>query len=146
MMGSSLLALPWGFSQSGIVAGLVTTLVVGEENFSIIILFSFEPCLILIYAGVLCWYSCMLIVKVGSEYDDFLDVARKYLGKGGVWLSFASSVVVLIGALIAYDILMSHSLYLSTPQRKRISNDCLFSFKARRRGWDTRICWLWRRI
>ncbi|KAL6049282.1 Sodium-coupled neutral amino acid transporter 9 [Balamuthia mandrillaris] len=89
MMGSSLLALPWGFSESGFLLGLLTI-------FGI---------------GFLCFYSCYLIVKNGQGYDDFIDLAKKYLGRAGTVVGFTSSVLVLVGALIAFDILMSDSLY-----------------------------------
>eukprot|EP00005_Dracoamoeba_jomungandri_P007976 CAMPEP_0174268020 /NCGR_PEP_ID=MMETSP0439-20130205/35867_1 /TAXON_ID=0 /ORGANISM="Stereomyxa ramosa, Strain Chinc5" /LENGTH=318 /DNA_ID=CAMNT_0015355927 /DNA_START=11 /DNA_END=964 /DNA_ORIENTATION=+ len=88
MMGTSLLALPWGFTQSGFACGLATVLVI----------------------GILCCYSCLLIVKCSKGYDDFMDVTKLYLGKIGVSASFVSSVLVLTGAVIAFDILMSDSL------------------------------------
>lgn len=47
MMGSSLLAIPWGFSQAGYLAGLGTVFVV----------------------GCVCYYTSLLIVKHGTGYD-----------------------------------------------------------------------------
>jgi solute carrier family 38 (sodium-coupled neutral amino acid transporter), member 9 len=89
MMGSSLLALPWGFSQSGLTVGAVTVFVI----------------------GILSFYSCYLIVKNSKGYEDLMDVAAIHLGKPGVLLCFISSTLVLVGGIIAFDILMSDSLY-----------------------------------
>ena len=88
MMGSSLLALPWGFYQSGLAMGFTTVLVI----------------------GLLSFYSCYLIVKNSKGYDDLMDVASIYLGRFGVAVCFLSSVLVLVGAIVAFDILMSDSL------------------------------------
>lgn len=49
MMGSGLLALPWGFSEAGIFGGIA----------------------IVILVGLLAWYTCWLVVKYGMKYDEF---------------------------------------------------------------------------
>lgn len=41
MMGSSLLAMPWGFQQAGLLGGVITVIVV----------------------GFVCFYTCTLVVK-----------------------------------------------------------------------------------
>lgn len=49
MMGSGLLALPWGFSEAGIGGGIAIVLLV----------------------GLLSWYTCWLVIKYGMKYDEF---------------------------------------------------------------------------
>eukprot|EP01121_Diplochlamys_sp_Union-15-3_P012982 TRINITY_DN3960_c0_g2_i2.p1 TRINITY_DN3960_c0_g2~~TRINITY_DN3960_c0_g2_i2.p1 ORF type:complete len:358 (-),score=26.03 TRINITY_DN3960_c0_g2_i2:23-1066(-) len=94
MMGSSLLTLPWGFSESGLIMGIITLLVV----------------------GVLTWYTCTLIVKHGLNRPDgsnveLFDLCKEHFGKVGEILPWFASILVLVGALVAYDILMMDSLY-----------------------------------
>eukprot|EP01088_Endostelium_zonatum_P000535 TRINITY_DN10785_c0_g1_i1.p1 TRINITY_DN10785_c0_g1~~TRINITY_DN10785_c0_g1_i1.p1 ORF type:complete len:646 (-),score=127.23 TRINITY_DN10785_c0_g1_i1:79-2016(-) len=91
MMGSSLLALPWGFSQSGFLLSLIIIIVIAASS----------------------CYTCWLIVKHSKGADDFSDVIRTYLGRAGSWLAFIASISILSGAIIAYDILMTDSLYLN---------------------------------
>src|SRR3990167_6415546 len=136
MMGSSLLALPWGFTQSGFAGGL----------------------LIIFIIGFFCCYTCVLILKHGKDSADFFYLCNDYLGfyslysfflfkefprnqkvlniisilssfyiilnfilintfstigKVGKWLCWASSLAILVGGLIAYDILMSDTLFSS---------------------------------
>lgn len=49
MMGSGLLALPWGFSEAGIAGGFAIVAAV----------------------GLLSWYTCFLVIKYGIKYDEF---------------------------------------------------------------------------
>ena len=91
MMGSSMLALPWGFSESGLGMGL----------FLIFIL------------GALTCYTCVLIVRHGKDSADFFYLCNDYLGGWGKWLCWVSSIAVLLGGVIAYDILMADILYAS---------------------------------
>lgn len=91
MMGSSLLAIPWGFTQSGLLGGLLTMFVV----------------------ALVCYYTCTLIVRHGAGYSDFGELCRDYLGVKGQYLCSFTSLLVLLGALMAYDRLMSDCLYLA---------------------------------
>jgi len=70
--------------------------------------------LILVYfIGALCAYTAILIVKHGKDSADFFYLCNDYLGKYGKLLCWLSSVSVLLGGVIAYDILMSDILYSS---------------------------------
>ena len=90
MMGSSLLAMPWGFSQSGLIVS----------------------CCMVMVIGALACYTCSLILRHGKDSADFFDVCYDYLGKGGRVVCWLASVLVLVGAAMAYDRLMSDSMYL----------------------------------
>ena len=91
MMGSSLLGLPWGFGQSGLTMGFF----------------------LVFFIGALCAYTCILIVQNGKDSADFFYLCNDYLGKWGKWLCWISSIAVLLGGVIAYDILMSEILFSS---------------------------------
>jgi sodium-coupled neutral amino acid transporter 9 len=90
MMGSSLLALPWGFSQAGIGAGMA----------------------VLIVIGLICFYTCYLFIKNASKFNgDFIELCKLHTGRFGEALSALISIMVLVGALISYGILMTDSLH-----------------------------------
>lgn len=59
MIGTAVVSLPWAYQQSGLVLGLIITVV------------SFITSL----------YTCILIVKCTGDDPDFSDTARKYYGK-----------------------------------------------------------------
>jgi len=101
MMGSSLLAIPWGFSQSGIVGGFLTCFCV----------------------GLICYYTCSLIVRHGTGYADFFELCYAYLGRWGRLLCWSSSLLVLLGALFAYDRLMSDCLYYAVNGFRSMGSD-----------------------
>lgn len=101
MMGSSLLALPWGFGQSGLAAGLF----------------------LVFFVGALCAYTATLIVKHGKDSADFFYLCNDYLGKWGKNFCWLSSVSVLLGGVIAYDILMSDILYSSVASLVNVAKD-----------------------
>eukprot|EP00164_Ancoracysta_twista_P003495 GFYU01004664.1.p1 GENE.GFYU01004664.1~~GFYU01004664.1.p1 ORF type:complete len:544 (+),score=136.62 GFYU01004664.1:244-1875(+) len=89
MVGSSLLSIPWGFGQAGLVGGVL--LAVGTAFLS--------------------YYTCYLILKHGKLYHDFSDMCTEYLGPRSQYVAIFFSCLVLSGALIAYNILMADSLY-----------------------------------
>jgi len=59
MMGSGLLTLPWGFSEAGLLGGIVVILIV----------------------GVVAWYTCWLVLKYGEQYGEFMEMTRHHFGK-----------------------------------------------------------------
>eukprot|EP00033_Pygsuia_biforma_P004141 GCRY01004544.1.p1 GENE.GCRY01004544.1~~GCRY01004544.1.p1 ORF type:complete len:517 (-),score=42.56 GCRY01004544.1:247-1797(-) len=89
MMGTSLLSMPWGFSVAGWGMG------------------SFLICFI----GFCCYYTCHMVLKCSEGFDDFGDAVRHYLGKFAAFLSFFSSVSVLVGAALVLLVIMSNAVY-----------------------------------
>jgi len=89
MLGSSLLSLPWAFTQAGFGTSLAIVMI----------------------CGFVCFYTAYLIVKNAAGQDDFSVMCRDCLGRPGYYISIACSILVLVGAAIAYDIIMSHSLF-----------------------------------
>ncbi|KAH3743544.1 sodium-coupled neutral amino acid transporter 9 [Pelomyxa schiedti] len=88
MMGTALLSMPWGFSQSGIWGGLLVVVVMGSCTL----------------------YTAMLVMNVGKGSIDFIDVCEQYLGLPGKIVAWAGSIMVLFGACVIYFILMSTNL------------------------------------
>lgn len=89
MIGSTLVALPYGFSQSGILLGLG----------------------IIVLVGSISCYTCNLVLHHGKYFYDLGDVVHYHFGSRLQTLSMICSVLVLLGACIAYHILMQESLY-----------------------------------
>ena len=89
MIGSTLLTMPWGFQQAGLLGG---------------VFFVFGM------AGLLC-FTCLLVVKHREDFEDFMDVCQKYLKAPGRWLYWIASISAMLGACVAYLILMSSSLF-----------------------------------
>eukprot|EP00937_MAST-01D_sp_MAST-1D-sp2_P001179 g1179.t1 len=90
MIGSTLVTLPYGFAQAGMLVGTAVVLLMGS----------------------VCCYTCVLVIRHGSKFPDFTDFTRHYFGRRGQVLAMVASVLVLTGALVAYHILMAQNLDL----------------------------------
>eukprot|EP01029_Cantina_marsupialis_P004259 TRINITY_DN14280_c0_g2_i1.p1 TRINITY_DN14280_c0_g2~~TRINITY_DN14280_c0_g2_i1.p1 ORF type:complete len:442 (-),score=101.27 TRINITY_DN14280_c0_g2_i1:204-1340(-) len=88
-MGSSVVVLPYGFATCGLAMGV-------------------GLCFIL---GAMCLYTCLIYMKNAKSYKEITDFSEYYFGKCGKYLAFGTSVFVLMGALVAYYLLMRDSLY-----------------------------------
>lgn len=91
MVGSTLLAIPWGFRESGVVLGGI----------------------IFVVLGLISYYTCTLVVKSVIEKQqerleetkhdpskivevDFSEVCVSYLGTWSKYVALATSVVILV--------------------------------------------------
>ena len=89
MIGSTLVALPYGISTSGLCLG----------SFLIILM------------GCICGYTCLLVVVHGRVFSDFGDMVQYHFGRKAQYAAMSVSVSVLIGACIAYHVLMTQCLF-----------------------------------
>eukprot|EP00743_Colponemidia_sp_Colp-15_P001756 GILK01001917.1.p1 GENE.GILK01001917.1~~GILK01001917.1.p1 ORF type:complete len:450 (+),score=81.79 GILK01001917.1:80-1429(+) len=89
MIGSSLVSIPWAVTEAGLVLGIF---------------------MIVAMAGI-AYYTCWLTVKYGYRYDDFTDAVQKRFGNGAQRVTLFASVLLLVGALIAYHVLMRDALF-----------------------------------
>jgi len=89
MLGSSLLVFPWAFAGSGLVPGTILVVTVGG----------------------FCHYTSSLILRWSEGFEDFSDMCNHYLGAWAWHVSLIASLVVLLGALLAYHTLMSDFLH-----------------------------------
>jgi sodium-coupled neutral amino acid transporter 9 len=90
MMGTTIVALPFGLAESGLGTGLFITAILG---------------------AISC-YTCLIIVessKAGAE--DFALCVRQFLGQRVQLLAWAISVAIILGAAIVYHILMQETLF-----------------------------------
>ncbi|KAH0950238.1 hypothetical protein HN011_009181 [Eciton burchellii] len=96
ILGSSLLTMPWGIAMAGFFPGLFLNLLMSG----------------------LCLYTAYRLITVhayhgGGENIEVLDLCRIYLNKWAEYVARIFSIGVLMGAIIAYWILMSNFLYNS---------------------------------
>jgi sodium-coupled neutral amino acid transporter 9 len=91
MMGTTILALPLGMSQSGIGAGLLVTALL----------------------GVLSCGTCLIVVERGlaAGHADFSGSVGALLGRRAQLVAWSFSVAIILGASIVYHILMQETLY-----------------------------------
>ncbi|XP_076241915.1 sodium-coupled neutral amino acid transporter 9 homolog isoform X2 [Calliopsis andreniformis] len=96
ILGSSLLTIPWGIQMAGFFPGII---------------------LVLVMSG-LCLYTayCLLVVHKyygGYKGIEVIQLSRIYLNKWAEYIAKMFSITVLLGAIIAYWVLMSNFLYNS---------------------------------
>jgi hypothetical protein len=89
MMGTTIVALPFGLAESGIGTGLGITALLG---------------------AISC-YTCLIIVESGAGAEDFSTCVRQFLGRRMQLVAWAISVAIIVGAAIVYHILMQETLY-----------------------------------
>jgi sodium-coupled neutral amino acid transporter 9 len=119
MVGSTLLAMPWGFRQSGIALGVIVFFLVG--------LISYYTCTLVTRHAKLHTYRSRMeeinsspedaesapIVKpnfTGLDIVDFSEVCIKHLGRWSQIVALLASITILVGAAIAYHIFMKDCL------------------------------------
>eukprot|EP00450_Noctiluca_scintillans_P010131 CAMPEP_0194497864 /NCGR_PEP_ID=MMETSP0253-20130528/14674_1 /TAXON_ID=2966 /ORGANISM="Noctiluca scintillans" /LENGTH=397 /DNA_ID=CAMNT_0039339419 /DNA_START=155 /DNA_END=1348 /DNA_ORIENTATION=+ len=92
MMGSTLMTLPWGFENCGLVTGILVTAGSGLTSF----------------------YTCDLILSWGTRrgrrFEDFNDLCSFYLGARAMHLANITSIITYIGATSCYHVLMATNL------------------------------------
>ena len=91
MMGTTILALPFGMSQAGIGVGVVVTALVGSV--------SCATCLIVVERGLL------------AGHDSFAGSVEAHLGRRVQHVAWAFSAAIILGAAIVYHILMGETLF-----------------------------------
>ncbi|KYN38046.1 Putative amino acid permease F13H10.3 [Trachymyrmex septentrionalis] len=96
LLGSSLLTMPWGITMAGFFPGIILNLLMSG----------------------LCLYTAYRLVVAhayhgGGSDIEVLDLCRIYLGKWAEHIARIFSIAVLLGATIAYWILMANFLYNS---------------------------------
>jgi amino acid permease len=85
MVGSSLVSIPWAFSQGGLVLSLIITLVVFIVSF----------------------YTCYLVLKAAKNDEDYADTVYKYFGSKGWLFTMGMSILLIFSVLVIYYELMS---------------------------------------
>ncbi|KYN19074.1 Putative sodium-coupled neutral amino acid transporter 9 [Trachymyrmex cornetzi] len=96
ILGSSLLTMPWGIMMAGFFPGIILNLLMSG----------------------LCLYTAYRLIVAhayhgGGSDIEVLDLCRIYLGKWAEHIARIFSIAVLLGATVAYWILMANFLYNS---------------------------------
>jgi hypothetical protein len=91
MMGTTILALPYGMSQAGVALGLVITALVGAVSCA----------------------TCLIVVERGAAAgrEDFAGAVRAHLGARAARGAWAFAVAIIVGAALVYHILMADTLF-----------------------------------
>jgi len=85
MVGAGILTLPWAFSHSGIVLGLIVTFI----------------------SFIVSLRTCILILRLTGPGDDFFDTTRKYWGTIGFLLMTVGNLTMVLAACISYFMIMA---------------------------------------
>jgi solute carrier family 38 (sodium-coupled neutral amino acid transporter), member 9 len=89
MMGTTIVALPLGFAQSGISLGLAITIAMGAISCA----------------------TCVEIVQAAGGIPDFADLVGVHAGRTIRGITWMMSNLVFLGAACVYHILMQESLF-----------------------------------
>ncbi|XP_046753895.1 sodium-coupled neutral amino acid transporter 9-like isoform X2 [Diprion similis] len=96
ILGSSLLTMPWGIAMAGLIPGIGLILAMGG----------------------LCLYTAYRLLQVHKYHGaggngDVTELSRTLLGSWAEYIAKTFSITVMLGANIAYWVLMSNFLYYS---------------------------------
>ena len=90
MMGTTIVALPFGLAEAGIGTGLA---IIG-------------------ILGAISAYTCLIIVESSiAGTEEFSSCVKQFLGRRVQLLAWGISVAIILGAAIIYHILMQETLY-----------------------------------
>lgn len=89
MMGTTIVALPFGLAESGIGAGL----------------------LIIAILGAVSCFTCLVVVESTPRVIEFSKTVKRFLGIHTQLLAWVISVAIILGAAIIYHILMQETLF-----------------------------------
>jgi len=89
MMGTTIVALPYGLAESGLGAGL----------------------LIIAILGAVSCFTCLVVVESTPRVIEFSKTVRRFLGRHTQLLAWVISVAIILGAAIIYHILMQETLF-----------------------------------
>ena len=90
MMGSTIMALPWGFFESGLIGGI---------------------CIVMI-ACAFSFVTAAMVLRRGNRDLDFQHLVGRSLGSGCRRIAGIVNVLVMLGAAVAYHILMKDCLHV----------------------------------
>lgn len=89
MMGTTIVALPFGLSEAGLGSGMVIIAVLGACS----------------------CYTALILARASAPGHEFSAVVARYLGGRVQAVAWAISLAIIVGAAIVYHILMQETLY-----------------------------------
>ena len=96
MIGSTIVSMPWAVQQAGLVMGMC------ECYLGVIVL-----------VGCVAFYTCSIIVRLGFSLElyDTPDLIAAMWGIWGRRITVLMSAVLMLGALMAYNVILNSALY-----------------------------------
>ena len=89
MMGTTIVALPFGLAESGVGAGLA----------------------IIALLGCVSCFTCLVVIESTPRVREFSVAVRRLLGRRVQLAAWAVSVAIILGAAIIYHVLMQETLF-----------------------------------
>ncbi|OMJ68181.1 hypothetical protein SteCoe_34444 [Stentor coeruleus] len=91
MIGSTVFTMPWGVEQSGLIMAIIQIILI----------------------GIITWYTCYLTAKYCKQEneDDVVNLVGKMWGKKGQQITLIMSCSVLVGATMAFNVLINSSFF-----------------------------------
>ena len=89
MMGAGIVTLPWAFSHSGFLLGIIICFV----------------------GFLVSLRTCILILRLTGPGDDFFDTCRKYWGMPGYLTMLICTLALVLTACTSYYMIMAQVLY-----------------------------------
>ena len=96
MIGSTVVAMPWAVQEAGLIMGM-------GKHYSVVI----------VGIGCVAFYTCNIIVTIGFalKLDDTSDLVYELWGRWGQRFTVLMSAVLLLGALMAYNVILNSAFY-----------------------------------
>jgi amino acid permease len=89
MLGSGIVALPWTFSNSGFLLGIIICLV---------------------SLGV-SYRTCILMIRTAGNDKEYFDTLFKYWGRWAYYVGILSTLLIMFAAVCSYFVILSQMLY-----------------------------------
>jgi hypothetical protein len=89
MIGSGIVALPWTFSNSGFLLGIV----------------------ICIVSLLVSYRTCILMIRTAGNDKEYFDTLFKYWGRWAYYIGIFSTLLIMFAAVCSYFVILSQMLY-----------------------------------
>ena len=102
MVGSGLLTIPWGYSNSGLALGISKQYNLNVNTMLLVIT---------VISFLISYYTCYLVLKTAGMDIDYTDTLQKHFGRIGWTVGMALFILNLFVPIIIYFQLLSQNLY-----------------------------------
>jgi len=112
--------MPWGIAMAGLFPGIILNLMMSGlclyTAYRLVVAYAYHGKRVFLHETscnlpMQCHESIVCISEGGGENIEVLELSRIYLGKWAEYIAKIFSIAVLIGATVAYWVLMANFLY-----------------------------------
>ena len=89
MVGSGIVALPWTFSESGFLLGLI----------------------ICVLSLAISYRTCILMIRTAGNDGEYFETLYKHLGRWAYYCGYIATIFIMIAAVTSYFINLSQMLH-----------------------------------